>query len=185
MHNLNSILEGGGYKYAGIKFYNGPYNKKHEVIPGDVIVANTEQTWERVLIGYPAIVPSMLGDKGIYSHHIYRVRPENSAYLTKSFIYFMIWEEGLRDWISRFANGTTINMLPREGLSFPKIPMPPNSLVKEFSEFVEPTLTVMENLFQKNQNLRTTRDLLLPKLISGEIDVEELDINTGQLYAEA
>jgi len=27
-----------------------------------------------------------------------------------------------------------------------------------------------------NQNLRKTRDLLLPKLISGQLDVEELDI---------
>jgi hypothetical protein len=30
-------------------------------------------------------------------------------------------------------------------------------------------------------NLRQTRDLLLPKLISGEIDVENLDIQTGDL----
>ena len=29
-------------------------------------------------------------------------------------------------------------------------------------------------LQKKNQNLRTTRDLLLPKLISGEIDVSEI-----------
>ena len=30
---------------------------------------------------------------------------------------------------------------------------------------------------KKNDNLRQTRDLLLPKLISGELDVSELDIN--------
>ena len=29
-------------------------------------------------------------------------------------------------------------------------------------------------------NLRTTRDLLLPKLISGKLDVEELDIDMGE-----
>ncbi len=34
------------------------------------------------------------------------------------------------------------------------------------------------NLSNKIQNLRRTRDLLLPKLISGEIDVENLDIET-------
>jgi len=37
----------------------------------------------------------------------------------------------------------------------------------------------MINLQEKNINLRKTRDLLLPRLISGEIDVENLDINTG------
>ncbi len=30
-----------------------------------------------------------------------------------------------------------------------------------------------------NRNLRLTRDLLLPKLISGEVDVEGLEIITG------
>jgi type I restriction enzyme S subunit len=32
------------------------------------------------------------------------------------------------------------------------------------------------NLQVRNSNLRQTRDLLLPKLISGELDVSELDI---------
>ena len=40
------------------------------------------------------------------------------------------------------------------------------------------------NLRTKNTNLRTTRDLLLPKLISGKLDVEDLDIESG-LTAEA
>jgi len=35
------------------------------------------------------------------------------------------------------------------------------------------------NLRTKNTNLRTTRDLLLPKLISGKLDVEDLDIDAG------
>jgi len=39
------------------------------------------------------------------------------------------------------------------------------------------------NLTRKIENLRQTRDLLLPKLISGEIDVENLDINTGEIAA--
>jgi type I restriction enzyme S subunit len=43
MHNLNSVLEGGGYKTNGIKYYNGEYKDKHIVNAGEVIVANTEQ----------------------------------------------------------------------------------------------------------------------------------------------
>jgi type I restriction enzyme S subunit len=35
-------------------------------------------------------------------------------------------------------------------------------------------------MLEKNANLRQTRDLLLPKLISGEIDVFELDIDSIQ-----
>lgn len=29
MHNLNSVFEGGGYKFKGIKFYNGKYRERH------------------------------------------------------------------------------------------------------------------------------------------------------------
>ena len=37
----------------------------------------------------------------------------------------------------------------------------------------------------KNQNLRKTRDLLLPKLISGEIDVSDLDIHIRNEFQES
>jgi type I restriction enzyme S subunit len=39
---------------------------------------------------------------------------------------------------------------------------------------------VRDRLAQKNINLRQTRDLLLPRLISGELDVSELDINVRE-----
>ena len=29
MHNLNSVFEGGGYKYEGIKYYSGEYKERH------------------------------------------------------------------------------------------------------------------------------------------------------------
>jgi len=35
-----------------------------------------------------------------------------------------------------------------------------------------------ETLVVKNVNLRRTRDLLLPKLISGALDVSKLDLET-------
>ena len=48
---------------------------------------------------------------------------------------------------------------------------------ERFSDFTTLIFEQIEILRQKNQNLRQTRDLLLPKLISGEIDVSELSID--------
>jgi type I restriction enzyme S subunit len=48
---------------------------------------------------------------------------------------------------------------------------------KRFSDFVTPIFEQIEILRQKNQNLRQTRDLLLPKLISGEFDVSKLNLD--------
>ena len=49
---------------------------------------------------------------------------------------------------------------------------------ERFSDFTTGIFQKKEILKQRNQNLRQTRDLLLPKLISGEIGVSQLDIDT-------
>ena len=65
-----------------------------------------------------------------------------------------------------------------------EIARPPVDLVRQFNDIVSPTLQQMFTLQKATANLRTTRDLLLPKLISGKLDVEDLDIDSG-LTAEA
>jgi hypothetical protein len=55
----------------------------------------------------------------------------------------------------------------------------------KFSEQISPIFHSIHVLAKKNTNLRRTRDLLLPKLISGEVDVEGLDIETGEGMTEA
>jgi type I restriction enzyme, S subunit len=64
-----------------------------------------------------------------------------------------------------------------EGITFT---LPINAIVQQFEETVEPWNKQIENLTRKNVTLRETRDLLLPKLISGELDVSELDITIPQ-----
>lgn len=64
-----------GYKHEGLKLYGGEYRGKHLLNAGDMIVTNSEQGHEHRLIGFPAIVPSCYGSTGLFSHHIYRIRP--------------------------------------------------------------------------------------------------------------
>src|SRR5690606_25836140 len=82
LHNLNAIYEGGGYKYEGVKWYTGDYKERHVLKPGDVIVANTEQGHEHLLIGCPAIVPKCFGEMGLFTHHIFRAVPKAGSPLT-------------------------------------------------------------------------------------------------------
>lgn len=53
---------------------------------------------------------------------------------------------------------------------------PPDLLMKQFSNIAASMLDSIGVMTTKNATLRRTRDLLLPKLISGEIDVSSLDI---------
>jgi type I restriction enzyme S subunit len=60
---------------------------------------------------------------------------------------------------------------------------PPPALIEQFTEVVTPAFQLIRSLVLENANLRQTRDLLLPKLISGELDVEDLDIDVVELSA--
>jgi len=53
---------------------------------------------------------------------------------------------------------------------------PSLTLITDEEQMVTPLFQQIANLSKQNRNLRRTRDLLLPKFISGEIDVEKLDI---------
>lgn len=49
-------------------------------------------------------------------------------------------------------------------------------IIKEFNILITPLFEQIKNLSLKNQTLKQTRDILLPRLISGEIDVEKMNI---------
>ena len=49
--------------------------------------------------------------------------------------------------------------------------VPPPALLRLFSEFAAPAFVQVKNLAAQNQKLRTARDLLLPRLMSGELAV--------------
>ena len=75
------------------------------------------------------------------------------------------------------GSGTIYNAITKSDLLGIQLLKPAKSIVAKFEETVQPIFLELVNLTMKNTNLRQTRDLLLPKLISGEIDVSELDIN--------
>ena len=54
------------------------------------------------------------------------------------------------------------------------LPTPPINLLRRFNELVDVIVAQTRNLMFRNVNLRTQRDLLLPKLVSGKIDVSEI-----------
>ena len=59
--------------------------------------------------------------------------------------------------------------------------LPTQKTAEAFSDFADPFREQIRSLTQQNVLLRRTRDLLLPKLISGEIDVSNLAIQIAWL----
>ncbi len=172
LHNLNSVYEGGGYKNEGLKRYTGDYKKRHVIEAGDLIVTNTEQGFDFLLIGYPAIVPKRFGSTGLFSHHLYRVRPRPESPVTTQFLYQLLLTPLVREQVIGCTNGTTVNMLALDGLEMPRFVLPPPALIKEFDRIAIPLYERSETNFDESETLVSLRDTLLPKLLSGEIRVD-------------
>ena len=173
MHNLNSIYEGGGYKDDGIKYYNGDYQPRHVVKPGEAIVANTEQGHDRLLIDFAAIVPKRFGDLGLFSHHIYQVRPKSSLGLTREYICQLLNTHVMHDAVSGYATGTTVNMLPIDALRIPEIVVPPKELVTTFSTIAAAARIKREQFIEESRALAAQRAAQPERLVSGELVIKD------------
>lgn len=66
--------------------------------------------------------------------------------------------------------------LGRERIAGTVFVCPPDSLQTRYAEYAQSVHQLVLCLLLKNDNLRTTRDLLLPKLISGEIPVDAAEL---------
>ncbi|MGH8006011.1 MAG: restriction endonuclease subunit S, partial [Candidatus Binatia bacterium] len=69
------------------------------------------------------------------------------------------------------AHGATYPAVVARDFEEAEILVPPTSLVEVFNSFTEPTLAQVNNLRTQNHKLKAARDLLLPRLMSGEIVV--------------
>lgn len=57
-----------------------------------------------------------------------------------------------------------------------KIVLPPNEQLQAYNEHIQPMFSIIRNNVDENQRLIELRDTLLPKLMSGELDVSEVDV---------
>ena len=99
---------------------------------------------------------------------------------------FTIFQDSTVKYASNYSTGSTIPYAMWDGaLAVMPIIKPPDPLIQQFSNIVTPMFDSIRMMAMKNTNLRQTRDLLLPKLISGELDVSELDINIDGIQPRA
>jgi|694.fasta_scaffold05620_12 type I restriction enzyme S subunit len=101
------------------------------------------------------------------------------------FVYLLARSDAFRDNAIKSMSGATGRQRVQEKCfdNFFFAHPDPKSL-SAFAEFMRPLFKNVFALSKKNANLRKTRDLLLPKLISGQLDVEDLAIETYEAITE-
>jgi type I restriction enzyme, S subunit len=95
-----------------------------------------------------------------------------SKTVTPEFVYLTARSERFRQHAIKSMSGATGRQRVRvDSFNEYLLVQPNKETLDKFSDLVSPLFKIIKCLAKKNQNLRQTRDLLLPKLISGEIDV--------------
>jgi type I restriction enzyme S subunit len=149
---------------------------KYALCEGDIVVARTGATTgyaKRLHKRHPASIFASylvrLRIKPSFSNHLFGVLVESDEY--KRFIKAN-WSGAAQPQ----ANAQVLTSIP--------ILISPEPLQRQFSAMTEPLLDLKEALQFKNRNLRNTRDLLLPKLIAGEIPVDTADQAAPELVEQ-
>jgi type I restriction enzyme, S subunit len=88
-----------------------------------------------------------------------------------SYLYMVVTTHAFTDYLTNHTTGSAYPAVKADDFEKAELLSPPRPVLDRFAMVIEPMLSLSHNLRLQNANLRTQRDILLPKLISGEIDV--------------
>jgi type I restriction enzyme, S subunit len=100
------------------------------------------------------------------------------ARVTQEFLFFATLD--FVRHLKQRATGATFDAIVVDTFRSARTIRPPDALISAFTVQAHSVLSLVRVLIIRNDKLRFTRDLLLPKLISGEVDVASLDITVPE-----
>jgi type I restriction enzyme S subunit len=151
---------------SDIEYRNGNSGAKFQ--NGDTLFARITPCLENGKTGFVQFLP---GDQDVAcgSTEFIVLR---SHTLTPELVYLLARNDEFRRIAIKSMTGATGRQRVQEQcFNEFQIAQPPSSLLDQFSAIVEPSFRLIYQLHLQTQNLRRTRDLLLPRLLSGQVSV--------------
>ncbi len=179
MATIKNFDRNGGFKLDGYKEIcpSSKLKDHHHAQMFDILVAHTDLTQNADVIGNAELILNKADYEDIvYSMDLVKVSPKRedvSVFLLAA----LLQNQDFKQHCLGYVNGTTVLHLSKKALPDYKLYLPENLTV------LEPLTNILESYYkqiaikiEENNNLIHLRDSLLPKLMSGEIDVSNLDI---------
>lgn len=91
------------------------------------------------------------------------------------YTYLFFWAQYHKNYFLQLASGATFAEIPKTVFRKIQLLIPPLDIMNDFHAKEDSILKLIEILERKNTLLRQTRDLLLPRLISGQLKVKEAE----------
>ena len=107
---------------------------------------------------------------------IFVIRNNKPDIISTTFIYYLLKSRIFESFIVARTEGSVIPHLYQKDFMEFEFPLPSSDKMAKFEELTEPMFSQIVNNLNENKKLTALRDGLLPKLMSGELDVTDLDI---------
>lgn len=179
MATIKNFDRKGGFKLDGYKEIK-PSSKLKDtqfVELFDTLVAHTDLTQNAEVIGNAELVMSKSTYKEIiFSMDLVKVIPKNGK-ISKFLIAAILQDKKFKAHCLGYVNGTTVLHLSKKALAEYKIFLPNDtSVLKPLDDIITNLYIKIAENISENNHLEKIKNSLLPKLMSGEIDVSEIDI---------
>lgn len=167
--SMNNIRPYGGFIRDYSRCFNGRFNSFQKVKKGDLIMSITDMTQDRRIIGYTGIVPSGK-DNRIICTHLLKI---SSDYSHSYFLNGLFNYSNLSRVIAERATGANVLGLTADSLKKVKCVLPPIDLQQMYVSQVTPIIETIFCLEESNELLAKQRDMLIPRLMSGKLEIHE------------
>ena len=157
-------------RYPVFETSNGIKSNKYRLSSNSVMISKLNPDTKRIWRPY------CISDNPICSTEFIVFEPINP--LNRDFIYSIIDSIGFSAFLCSHTTGSTNSRqraTPSVTLTYDVI-VPDEKTIQAFCSIVSPMYDTIENNIKENQKLAETRDKLLPKLMSGELDVSDIEL---------
>lgn len=114
------------------------------------------------------------GEKGVLNQRLCKFVPKYD-YVSKYYIYSLVYPK--LAFVQSYKVGTTVSHLGKADIDRFKVIVPPEDIIMQYSKIVNSYFAEIVKVSNENQILSSLRDTLLPKLMSGELSVEEVSLD--------
>ena len=172
---LKSFDRNGGFQTRGFKPFKGSPKTQHEVKIGDLVVAHTDLTQDAEVLGNPAFIFDNGGFEKMYiTMDLVKVISKNEN-IGSSFLYYLMKDRYFKGHCVGYSNGTTVLHLSKKAIPEYQLYLPENfDLIKKFTKIANDTTNKISLNKEAIKSLKKTRDTLLPKLMIGQVRVNNI-----------
>jgi type I restriction enzyme S subunit len=160
---------GGGIKLDKLKYYDGPIPDGYTFTTGDLMVTMTDLSKQADTLGYPAFVPESASKTYLHNQRVGKVELKTEQDI-KNYLYSFFCSSGYRNEVLGGVTGSTVKHTAPKKIMAIEVALD-LVVADKFSQLVAPLFEKKAQNLAENSYLEKLRDTLLPKLLSGEIEL--------------